>query len=250
MADAKATSSPTPRSATSKTTNSQPPSSSPAGAPASSGRGDAAFCGSCGTAAQPGDRFCRSCGKSIQSNPSGTPTGTAAPSGSTPVTTTRGQSTSGEGTNGYAAVPRVDVLGVPRTNTSARIDSTSISQLPGPIKTPTASRVAVRSILPAPNPDVAIVVGVVEQLKGGSLQAAADDTQLTAFLLLEELAHTRGGTFARTNDAGRADRWNRAPFQGEASQHPRPDCSFQGEASQHPRPDCSFVQNHGRLTVR
>ncbi len=55
-----------------------------------------------------------------------------------------------------------------------------------------------------------------------------------------------------------ADRWNRAPFEGEASQHPRPDCSadrcnrapIEGEASQHPRPDCSFVQNHGRLTVR
>jgi hypothetical protein len=37
-------------------------------------------------------------------------------------------------------------------------------------------------------------------------------------------------------EADEADRWNRAPFEGEASQHPRP--------------DCSFVQNHGRLTVR
>jgi hypothetical protein len=37
-------------------------------------------------------------------------------------------------------------------------------------------------------------------------------------------------------DIAAADRWNRAPFEGEASQHPRP--------------DYSFVQNHGRLTVR
>jgi len=136
----------------------RPPSRPLSGAtPAPTAAG--AFCSSCGTQAQSGDRFCRVCGNGI-----GTQT--------TPAARATGSAT--------GVVPRVDVLS--QTGRSGPIDPTTGSAASSPPQ-PTAAAV-----------ELAVLGGLVEVLFQGQVVPAGAEARRSAFAVLEQMAGQAGGT--------------------------------------------------------
>jgi serine/threonine protein kinase/tetratricopeptide (TPR) repeat protein len=155
-----------------------PGAGTPTGTPVAGGSTTApgAFCGSCGTQAQGGDRFCRVCGATI---------GT----GTNPKATLPAASGSATG-----VVPRVDVLGS-RTGVVRRDDASSSpgSQPPSAAGgTPMGTRAAAT--------EVAVVAGLVEVLEGGQVAVAPADARAAAFAVLDDTAARVGLTVTRSED--------------------------------------------------
>jgi serine/threonine protein kinase/tetratricopeptide (TPR) repeat protein len=123
------------------------------------------FCSSCGTQAQPGDRFCRVCGASI-----GTQTTPAA------------RIATGSATG---AVPRVDVLS--QTGRSGPIDASAPPSSP-----PAPAREA--------GVELAVVGGLVEVLFQGQVVPAGAEARRSAFAILDQVAAQAGGTLDTRND--------------------------------------------------
>ena len=146
------------------------------GTPAGATTGPGAFCGSCGTQAQGGDRFCRVCGATIGTgtNPRATlPSATGSATG---------------------VVPRVDVLGS-RTGVVRREDSSS-----NPGSQPTSAAVGTPMGTRAGSTELAVVAGLVEVLDGGQVTTAARDARAAAFAVLDDAAVRGGVTVTRTDD--------------------------------------------------
>jgi serine/threonine protein kinase/tetratricopeptide (TPR) repeat protein len=127
-----------------------------------------AFCGSCGSQAQPGDRFCRVCGSAIgqQSTPSPRLTG----------------STTG-------SIPRVDVLS---QTMRSPIDPTISSVGSHPPETAVETR--------EPSVELAVVCGVVEMLVQGQVVEASMEAREQTGALLDDVAAKASGTIERRAD--------------------------------------------------
>jgi serine/threonine protein kinase/tetratricopeptide (TPR) repeat protein len=175
----------------------------PTPSPSPRAPGGAVFCGACGTQAQPGDRFCRTCGKPVAaviatSTPNLTPSPVTATGGRTPAAATAVPRSDPSAT---AVVPRVDVLG-PATGSRSGVIGVG-SLLPTSARTPTSTRVP--ALAPGPpggatgpsnNPgELAIVVGLVEQMQGGALFPADPGALRATTAALEMYAQQHGGIF-------------------------------------------------------
>jgi len=172
------------------------------GTPSSTAPGAMVFCGNCGTPAPAGDRFCRLCGKVVGGaagtphggTPLATPAATLAPP-RTPAAGTAARSVDDRRSASHpgVAVPRLDVLGAPpRTTTGGfRLDA----PLGLGSKTPS---VATRAVSPQGGADgtveLAVVVGLVEQLRGGVTVAADADALAAASLALAAHAQAADAT--------------------------------------------------------
>jgi eukaryotic-like serine/threonine-protein kinase len=129
-----------------------------------------AFCGSCGTQAQTGDRFCRVCGSAIAS-PS------TAPSSRISGSTT-------------GSIPRVDVLS--QQTTRSPIDPAVTAAASSPLE-PAAH-------VNEPLVDLAVVCGVVEMLVQGQVVPANPEARDQAGAVIEEVAARAHGTVERRPD--------------------------------------------------